>query len=162
MNRNIHSDLQFNQTRWPEYVILLLWVAILNAIRVLTLKLSCVKSRSELFIYHLWAPAVRGAWEQPVWEQEVTDEMRKLKINERRTKQVGVRNKQIQGLFYTHLLRRLSFISYWQNRPSLTAVKGILGSIWFGFVSSQKPVCCQPGLTTSRASVLSHFAKINK
>lgn len=44
--------------------------------------------------------------------------MRKPKINGRRKQQrVGVRNKQTQGLFYTHLLHRLSLISYWQSRP---------------------------------------------
>lgn len=52
--------------------------------------------RRELFFFnHLWIPAVRGAWEQPVRDREVMDETRKPKTNERRTKQqVGVRNKQ--------------------------------------------------------------------
>lgn len=59
----------------------------------------CVCEGNYFFFYHLWIPAVRGAWEQPVRDREVMDETRKPKINERRTKQqVGVRNKQTLGL----------------------------------------------------------------
>lgn len=94
------------------------------------LKLNWIRSRSKLFIYHLWIPAVRGAWEQPARHRKVTDEMGKPKINERRTKQqVWVRNKQTQGLVLHPPAPPAVLYQLLTADQSLTTVKGILDSI---------------------------------
>lgn len=95
----IHCHFQFMQSRWSKCVIFIiksrgLWVC---GCGVTELKLDWIRTDEEgtFFFNHLWIPAVRRAWEQPVRDREVMDETRKPKTNERRTKQqVGVRNKQ--------------------------------------------------------------------